>query len=586
MTGPGDRRVRLRYLTITLMSHESVTAMRLSVTRRRLLRLLAGTGLVPAAALAQATEPGLPDIAPLQTGPVVAEDGTLLVRRAALSGNGPGGRPLVRVQIPERDAPVLDPAASGPAARRLRRLVHEGRAAGNHGDLYENRDRGHSPLPPGAHPQLTHVRYAAELRKAGLDYGVAGPVIFNAPLMGNSSTARTRGPFWRSQGRLALTRPNGGDLLYQNYVAGQIHVYPEHRDHDPANGDLFPASTPFFLISQGSSYSDRPHMEALAMILAAFTPETKSFLHATQLLAPTVQMVFRRSLDPVRGREGYRSGIAHPTAIPGEQINLTRMVGLANALTPETVPPMVRLAVLSETRSVEGIDYFGEGLDERLFDTPAAIARIWRSHAPRRSMVVSVEATRDLQGRSPEFAWRVLRGDPARTQVEPLDASGLRARITLDWQDPRPVPGRLDITSSRVDIGVFARTGDHDSMPGLISILLPHHETRAYGTGPDGMSRIEARDFRLPEDGYADPVLFPRTDWRDVHRYDPEGRLTGWDRETPDGVLRFDAAGRLMTADGPRIGQKTADHVPVRHVIDRDETGVPHLRLRKGAGPD
>jgi len=557
---------------------ESVTVMRLSVTRRTLLRLLAGTGLVPGTALAQqATDPDLPDIAPLQTGPMVAEDGTLLVRRAALSPNGPGGRPLARVQIPETDAPVLDPAASGTAARRLRRLVHDGRAAGNHGDLYENRDRGHSRLPRDAHPQLTHVRYEAAMRETRLDYGVAGPLIFDAPLIGNSSTARTKGPFWRSQGRFALTRPNGAGLLYQNYLAGQIHVYPEHRDHDPAHGDLFPASTPFFVISQGSSYSDRPHMEALAMIFAALRPETKAFLYDAQLLAPTVQMVFRRSLDPVRGREGYRSGMAHPTAIPGDQINLVRMVGLANALTPETVPPMVRLAVLSETRSHEGIDYFGAGLDERLFDTPAAIARIWRSHAARRSMVVSVEATRDLQGRSPEFAWRLLRGDPARTQVEPLDASGLRARITLDWQLPRPAPGRPDIASNRVDIGVFARIGEHDSMPGVISVLLPHHETRRYAKGPDGDLRIESRDFRLPEDGYADPVLFPRADWRDVYRYDASGRMAGWDRETPDGDLRFDAAGRLVTGTGP---------VPVRHVIDQSGDALPRLRLRTGDTTD
>ena len=554
--------------------------MRLSVTRRTLLRLLAGTGLVPAlgpgTALAQATETGLPGIAGLETGPIMAEDGTLLVRRAALSRNGPAGRLLARVQIPETDAPVLDPAASGTAARRLRRLVHEGRAAGNHGDLYENRDRGHSRLPAKAHPQLTHVRYDAGLRKAGLDYGVAGPVIFDAPLIGNSSTAMTKGPFWRSQGRFALTRPNGPGLLYQNYLAGQIHVYPEHRDHDPAHGDLFPASTPFFVVSQGSSYSDRPHMEALAMIFAAFSPETKDFLHKTQLLAPTVQMVFRRSLGPVRGPEGYRSGMAHQSAIPGDQINLVRMVGLANALTPETVPPMLRLAVLSETRSQEGIDYFGEGLDERLFDTPAAIARIWRSFAARRSMVVSVEATRDLQGRRPEFAWRVLRGDPARTQVEPLDASGLRARITLDWQNPRAVPGRPDIVSNRIDIGVFARIGDHDSMPGLISVLLPQHETRRYASDPEGVPRIESRDFRLAEGGYADPLLFPRADWRDVYRYDASGRLTGWDRESPEEALRFDAAGRLITDTGP---------VPVRYVIDRPEGGVPQLRLRKGAVP-
>jgi len=567
--------------------------MHLSVTRRRLLRLLVGTGLVPAlvsplasgTALAQATDPDLLDAAPPGTGPMVAEDGTLTVRRAALSRDGPGGRLLARVRIPRTDAPVLDEAANGTAARRLRRLVHEGRAAGNHGDLYENRDRGHSRLPAAAHPQLTHVAYEAGMREARLDYGVAGPVIFDAPLIGNSSTAMTSGPFWRSQGRFALTRPNGADLLYQNYLAGHVHVYPEHRDHDPENGDLFPAATPFFVVSQGSSYSDRPHMEALAMIFAAFTPETKEFLHDAQLLASTVQMVFRRSLDPVRGREGYRSGLAHSSAIPGDQINLVRMVGLANALTPETVPPMVRLAVLSETRSHEGVDYFGDGLDERLFDTPATIARIWRSHAARRSMVVSAEATRDLQGRSPEFTWRVLRGDPARTQVEPLDARGTRARITLDWQNPRPVPGRSDIASNRVDIGVFARIGDHDSMPGLISVLLPQHETRRYTTGPEGVPRIESRDFRLPEGGYADPMLFPRADWRDVYRHDPAGRLMGWDRETSDGTLRFDAAGRLITDTDTDTDTDTGP-VPVRHVIDRPEGGVPRLRLRKGSGPD
>jgi YD repeat-containing protein len=93
--------------------------------------------------------------------------------------------------------------------------------------------------------------------------------------------------------------------------------------------------------------------------------------------------------------------------------------------------------------------------------------------------------------------------------------------------------------------------------------------------------RIESRDFRLPEGGYADPMLFPRADWRDVYRHDPAGRLTGWDRETPDGTLRFDAAGRLITDTDTDTGP-----VPVRHVIDRPEGGVPRLRLRKGSGPD
>ena len=530
--------------------------MPLSLTRRALIRGLAGLGLMPGAALAQGATPA------------AARGGTVLVRRATLSPRGPGGRLLARVRLPETSAPVLSPDASDPAHRLLRQMVFEGRAAGNHGDLYENRDRGHSRLPPGAHPQLTHVLYDDAAREAGLDYGLAGPVLFDAPLIGNSSTAVKRGPLWRSQPRVALTQPQGPLTLYQNYLAGQIHVYPEHRDHDPEHGDLIPAATPFFVVSQGSSYSDRPHLEALAMILAALTPETKAYLHDTQLLAPTVQMIVRRSLALVRNREAYLSGQAHPSVIPRDQINLTRMVSLANALTPETVPPMVRLAVLEEDEAREGIDYFGKGLAERLFDTPPAIARLWRSTAHSRSMVVSVEATRDLQGRAPEFAWRLLRGDPARTRIEPLDARGLRARITLDWQLPRPVPGRPEIRSNRVDIGVFARVGAHDSMPGLISILLPQHETRRYAPGPDGAMRIESIDYRVPEGGYADPMLFPRTEWRDDYRYDAAGRLQGWDREGAEGAMRFDAAGRRLTADGAE---------PVRHVVERPEGAAPRL---------
>ncbi|MFX0547396.1 hypothetical protein ACEWPL_017830 [Roseovarius sp. S1116L3] len=540
------------------------------LTRRKLLKRLAGlTGLVlvPGAALSQGN---------LAAGVAAAKKGTVLVRLATLLGLGPGGRPLARVDIPPTSAPVLGKDAQGAGHRLLWQLMFEGRAAGNHGDLYENRDRGHSRLPAGAHPQLTHVVYDDAARKAGLDYGLAGPVIFEVPVIGNSSTAIKSGLFWRSLPRHALLSPGGPQTLYQNYLAGQMHVYPEHRDHDPKHGDLIPANTPYFLISQGSSGSDRGLLKALAMILAALRPETKAFLHKTQLLAPTVQMILRRNLTSVRSRAAYLTGLAHPSVIPSDQINLMRMVRLANALTPEMVPPMVRLSVLSETEGTEGIDYFGEGLSERIFDTPAAIARLWRGSGAERRMIVSAEATRDPNGGSPEFEWRVLRGDPARTRVEPLDARGLRARITLDWQLPRPVPGRPDILSSRVDIGVFARSGSQDSTPGLISILLPQHEARRYGAGPDGALRIESIDRRVPKGGYADPALFPRSDWRDVYRYGPDGALLGWERDGPGARTRFDAAGRMIAAEGP---------VPVRHMVERETEAMPRIVMQSASRP-
>lgn len=536
---------------------------RTPLARRAMLRILTGLGLAPGVALSQgAAFPEVPSL--------VAQQGTLLIRLGALREQG--GRLVGRVSLPRTGKPVLGAGQGGPAHRHLLQLVAQGHAAGNDGDLYENRDREHSLLSREAHPQLTHVAYDHAAREAGLDYGPAGPVLLDAPLIGNSSTAIKQSPFWRSLPRLALTQNDGIRTLYQNYLAAQIHVYPSHRDHDPTHGDLIPANTPFFFVSQGSSRSDRPHLEALAMILASLRPETKDYLYQTQMLAPTVQMVFRRSLSDVRSDEAYRSGLAHRSVIPRDQINLMRMVSLANSLTPETVPPMVRLSVLSEDLGREGVDFFGEGMSERLFETPVAISRIWRSHGYTRSMVVSAQDTRDPQGRAPNFLWYVLRGDTARTRIELLDARGERARITVDWQEPRPVAGRRDVLSNRVDIGVFAQTGTHDSMPSFISILLPQHETRQYRAGADGVMRIASLDFRVPADAYADPALFPLADWRDDYSHDAAGILTGWSRAGEAGTMKFDAEGRLLTDGVPKT---------VRHVIDHSR-GIPGRVVLQG----
>lgn len=531
-------------------------------SRRKLLSYLAAFGAMPNASFADAPV----DSASGPT-PLTAQDGQLLVTRDALVQMN--GRLVGHVRLSETDRPVLGPGADEAVHRLLSQLVATRQAAGNHGDLYENRDRGHSRLSAESHPQMTHVVYDDALRQAQLDYGPAGPVLFDTPLIGNSSTAVRDGPFWRSLPRMMLTSPNGPVLLFQNYLAGHIHVYPEHRDHDPENGDLFPANTPFFLVSQGSSRSDRPHLEALAMILAALRPETKAYLHQSQLLAATVQMIFRRNLTSVRSPEAYRSGLAHGSVIPRNQINPMRMVNLANALTLEAIPPIVRVNVASETQSVDGITHFGVGLNERLFDTPVAVSRIWRSSAYERSMVVSVDTLGGTQSQAPRFLWQVLRGDGARIRIELLDDRGTRARITTTWQERGRVPGRSELSSSRIDIGVFAETGLHDSMPALISILLPHHEARRYETGPDGGMRLVSRDFGNPAGLYSDPALFPRAAWRDTYRYATDGQFLGWEREHAGALQEFDAQGRILTDQGPRS---------VRYNIEHDEDGVPHIR--------
>ena len=512
-------------------------------SRRAALRALAAFGAVPGALRASRAAASVVEV----------EGGIAPVTRAALEPVFPGDRLLARFSFPPSSAPVLGPGKEGAGHRLLWRLAFEGRAAGNHGDLYDNRDRDHSRLPPEAHPQLAHTRYDKAAQEAGLHYGVALKMLFEAPVIGNSSTALVGGALWRSQPRAALTRAGGPARLWRNHASGALRVYPEHRDHDPAHGDLLPANTPYYLISQGSSRSDLPHLEALAMILAAFRPDTKAALKKAGLIAPTLQMIYRRGRDGVRGRAGYISGAAHPTVFGAGRINLVAMVGIANALAPDAIPPLVRLTVESETAAEEGVDFFGAGLSEMLFDTPAAIARVWRAPVHRREMVLSAAATRDPNGREMRFTWALLHGDPKRTRITPLDAAGRRARLEIDWQAPRPVAGRMDMISPRIDIGVFAENGAAISAPAFVSILLPAHERRRYENGPDGRMRVAEIDRARPEGTYADPLIFPDTPWRDVYAYDARGRPAGWTRHHADGRrTRYDASGALLTLQGGR----------------------------------
>ncbi len=227
-----------------------------------------------------ASDPGLADIrdrpasAPDAPSPFLVQRGIASVGPSNSIWDPQLARIISHFSFPPilRTHAYIDGKPTGPIAE-LQRLVARGFAAGNVGDLYDNRDDGHSILRPGKRTQLSHVVYGPEARAAGVHYGLNTQLFFDAPTFGNSSTAVT-GSMWRSQPRFALTSPGGAFRLWQLYANNHIYIYPEHRDHDPTAtggyGDLLPALTPYVLISQGSSGSDRPLMLAVQAILAAF----------------------------------------------------------------------------------------------------------------------------------------------------------------------------------------------------------------------------------------------------------------------------------------------------------------------------
>ena len=578
--------------------HPSVPALHLN---RAGLHMLAGEPNEAVAELITAVELGLPDLRATLADPLF-----LTIRADARLENLPDlpvPAPPAPTEVAEGQAPVsaantrwsseterLVPAFAFPGSPannavlpdQPRRGAHDllrdhwrrGRAAGNHGDLYDNRDRGHSTLRADAHPQLTHVSYSDAARRASIDYGLNDTVLFDRPTLGNSSTAMTRGPQWRSLPRLALTRADGtGPMrLWQNADNNHLYVHPAHRDFDEERGDLFPANTPYLIVSRGSSGSDRPFLEAMAMALAAFRPDTKARLTETRMIVPTLQWVFRRSQQHIQSRDAYFSGAAHPAVFEGFRINAARMVSLANSIQPGDIPAQVRLRVLGEDTGTEGVNFFGGGLSEQLFDTPGAIARVWRSTAGRRSMTVSADNSRDVNDRPLTFQWHLLQGDPDKVRIEPAE-DGISARITIDWHEPFRISEETPVTASRVDIGVFANNGVHDSAPAIVSVYFPPHEERVYEDGPDGAPRIVSIDRAGRPDVYTDPLFVPRADWRDDYHYAEDGTLVGWTRTRP-GRDAEDFA-----ADGSRILTRGDDETPLRgeivaYGLKNDDDGV------------
>lgn len=482
------------------------------------------------------------------------------------------------------EKPPAEPVVKGfdMAGKLVRFWYEEGTGAGNHGDLYDNHDSGHSNMDYSAFPHLARIEFADQAKSRGLHHGAQLRFLYNAPTVGNSSTAIVGGPVWRSQARHALTSPRGPLVLFLQYASNHLYVYPEHRDCDPGHngadgkgyGDLLPANTPYMIISQGSSGSDRPFVHAVALTLAAFRPEVKRELARTGTLMAAVQMIFRSSNRMVRAPEDYLTGKAHPTAFDSRQLDLVRMVKMAQQITPDLLPPVVQIKVVDEEQPLRGVDFFDPVRDERLFDTPCAIARVVRSTRYLRRMVVSAEASRDLCGKPLTYHWAVLRGDAERIRINKLDASGSVVELLVPYHPRRPVQPDSELESNRVDIGAFVSNEMYYSAPAFICLFYLDNEKRVY----DEKQRIRLVDYADPvvSKNYVDPALSLAKDWRDEYHYDQAGRLIGWTRIRQGAKERFTADGAVVTKTDEQ--DRPIEARKVRYVLKPRPGQLPALQ--------
>lgn len=478
--------------------------------------------------------------------------------------------------LPEDDGDASTATAyNGPAASLLSAWLQEGRAAGNFGDLYDNRDDGHSRLKVADFPGLTPIIYGSEPRHAKTKphYGAA-LFVYNRPTIGNSSTALTKGPFWRSQARMLVVSPVRAAGLFNQYIANHIYFYPAHQDFTPAHGDVFPFNSPYYIVSRGSSGTDQPFLRAVAATMAAFTPETKRILEQSHLLAPTVQMILRATQRSVTNTETYFTGVAHPPVFVSSNLNEEAMVRLANGMASNTIPPLVTLRVLKETQALHGIDFFDAFPSAGLYDSPALVARVFRGVAWSHSLTVGANALTLPGTTNLTWRWALLQGDPEKVSIRPFGSSGQTAEITVGYHKPG-LPSASDPTlgSSRVDIGVFAHNGTHPSAPAILSFYFLGNEQRVYDTD----HRILTVTYGGPDDSYVDPTLSYRRQWQDSYTYDTDSRMTGWTRSRGALQEAFTAHGLLIETRDDLGRAKTARAVRYLPRSSGDSQTLPDL---------
>lgn len=469
----------------------------------------------------------------------------------------------------------LSAGTTGALGDKIMKWHAEGTASGNVGDIYDNHDRGHSRLADARYPQLSYVVYGPETQKRSLDNGPQRLFLFlNAQVkpdekakaasdtalptsslqvsrtivIGNSSTAATGSPFWRSMPRLILTSGGGPELLAQHYTHNHLYVYPEHKDHDPGHddatgwGDVFCANTPYYLVSQGSSGTDQPILDALAATLSAFHPETKKLLRERGLVAPTLQMIFRRCYKPVVKDQDYLSGKAHPTVFEGNDVNADAMIEMAHAMKAEEIPPVAVLRIVKETQTDPKRDYFDAQPSEAPVTTPFAIGRVCNATSFWREMTISTADSLDVNKRKLEYHWVVLRGDPDLIKIEDVPGDRSAKRLRVGYHKRRPIQPGSALESSRVDIAVFAHNGVYYSAPSTVSFMFPENESRVY----DDQKRIVSVDYRGSIGNYVDPALVAERLWKDDYHYDSSGKLTGWTRSRGRKEEEFNAEGQLL----------------------------------------
>ncbi len=513
---------------------------------------------------------GRPEIRPS----VVMPGSNLMLNETNVVWNFDVGMFEARFNVIEPATPIAALAASfeksqpqSPERATVSLWLSNDETAGNLGDVYVNRDLGHSPLAVGDFPGIVNVKYCPAAHAAKLDVDHPNTLFPNHAVFANISRARTKGPFWRSTGRASLTDPGTAPRMDLLYLNNQLLVVPAHMDYGKKDiGDVFPGAAPFHLVSVGSSWSDQAFLRAALAASASFTRPTKQSIIRRHLMGPTLQWLLRRTRRNIDTEADYLMPQAHPTAFESRSLDTLRLVEKAHALRPEQVPPVALLNIVNSRTNpvrypVAGRDY-PDAAPEILYATSSAICIVLRGLEGERTFLFRARAG-GANGTA-SFTWRIVHGDASAVKIQApagetnaIPEKGF-AQITVDRRNIK----------ERIDVACFAKTdGTEWGAPSFVSFFPIPQEVRTYRS--DG--RIASIDYSNPDGVYSDPAVALPRHWKDTYSYDDAGKMLGWTRSyNGRDVASF-------TATGNRIVERHADGTPAKAV---------HVRYRPRSSSD
>jgi len=225
---------------------------------------------------------------------------------------------------------------------------------------------------------------------------------------------------------------------------------------------------------------------------------------------------------------------------------------MANAITIDKIPPLAKLRLISDTYGgIRGQDYFDTIDVHPHFQTPASIAFVWRNFNHTQKIRVSAADSYDVNGYPLTYTWSVIRGEPSRVRITPLNDQKTEADIEIDYHPSEQIVPEDPRVSSLVIIALFAHNGFYYSAPTYITSYTQPNETRIYEPKSKRLTEIQYETNR----DMIRPVSVNKTWERDTFNYTPTGALYGWTQTKADTEYDF-------TKEGYRIISWYADETP------------------------